>query len=70
MKLNIVTDNPKYVYEFVKEEFPESDVKLIEEYPKITVIEIKGPSGEECVYSLDGLIELARYFGSHNIRIY
>lgn len=70
MKLNIECKEPETVLEILRSLYINEEVTLIKKYSSTTDFEIKSPSGNETVYPLEGLLDLAEDIPAHKIRIY
>lgn len=70
MKLNIECKEPETVLEILRSLYINEEVTLIKKYSSTADFEIKSPSGNETVYPLEGLLELAEDIPVHKIRIY
>lgn len=70
MKLNIECKEPETVLEILRSLYINEEVTLIKKYSSTADFEIKSPSGNETVYPLEGLQDLAEDIPASKIRIY
>ena len=70
MKLNIECKEPETVLEILRNLYINEKVTLIKKYSSTADFEVKSPSGNETVYPLDGLLELAEDIPAYKIRIH
>lgn len=68
MILNIETTNPQQVLCDLREVWSDSKITIVNQWEKISEFKIEDKDGGECVYPLDGLIELKQYYG-YRIRL-
>lgn len=70
MRLNIECKEPEIVLNILHNLYINEEVTLTKKYNSTTDFEIKSPSGNETVYPLEGLLDLAEDIPAHKIRIY
>lgn len=70
MILNIECKEPEVVLNLLRNLYINEEVTLVKKYGSTADFEIKSPSGNETVYPLEGLLELAEDIPAHKIRIY
>ncbi|MFT0360230.1 hypothetical protein [Bacteroides thetaiotaomicron] len=70
MRLNIECKKPEIVLNILRNLYINEEVTLTKKYSSTADFEIKSPSGNETVYPLDGLLELAEDIPVYKIRIH
>ncbi|MDC1809092.1 hypothetical protein POZ03_01300 [Bacteroides uniformis] len=70
MRLNIDCKEPEIILNILRNLYINEEVTLIKRYSSTADFEIKSPSGNETVYPLEGLLDLAEDIPAHKIRIY
>ena len=70
MKLNIECKEPEVVLNLLRNLYIKETVTLIKKYSSTADFEIKAPGGNETVYPLEGLLELAEDIPAYKIRIH
>lgn len=70
MRLNIECKEPEIVLNILRNLYINEEVTLTKKYNSTTDFKIKSPSGNETVYPLEGLLDLAEDIPAHKIRIY
>lgn len=70
MILNIECKEPEVVLNLLRNLYINEEVTLVKKYSSTADFEIKSPSGNETVYPLEGLLDLAEDIPAHKIRIY
>lgn len=70
MKLNIECKEPEVVLSLLRNLYINEEVVLVKQYSSTTDFEIKSPGGNETVYPLEGLLELAEDIPAYKIRIH
>lgn len=70
MILNIECKEPEIVLNLLRSQYANEEVTLIKKYGSTADFEIKSSNGNEVVYSLEGLQELANDIPAYKIRIH
>lgn len=70
MKLNIECKEPEVVLSLLRNLYINEEVVLVKKYSSTADFEIKSPGGNETVYPLEGLLELAEDIPAYKIRIH
>nr|DAI76576.1 MAG TPA: hypothetical protein [Caudoviricetes sp.] len=70
MILNIECKEPEVVLNLLRNLYINEEVTLVKKYSSTADFEIKSPSGNESVYPLEGLLDLAEDIPAHKIRIH
>lgn len=70
MKLNIECKEPEVVLNLLRNLYINEEVALVKKYSSTADFEIKAPGGNETVYPLEGLLELAEDIPAYKIRIH
>lgn len=71
MILNIECKEPEVVLTLLRSMYINEEVVLVKKYSSSTAdFEIKSPSGNETVYPLEGLLDLAEDIPAYKIRIH
>lgn len=70
MILNIECKEPEVVLNLVRNLYINEEVTLVKMYSSTADFEIKSPGGNETVYPLEGLLELAEDIPVYKIRIH
>ena len=70
MILNIECKEPEVVLNLLRNLYIDEEVTLVKKYSSTADFEIKSPSGNESVYPLEGLLDLAEDIPAHKIRIH
>lgn len=70
MRLNIECKEPEVVLNLLCNLYINEEVALVKKYSSTADFEIKSPGGNETVYPLEGLLELAEDIPAYKIRIH
>lgn len=70
MKLNIECKEPEVALNLLRNLYINKEVVLVKKYSSTADFEIKSPGGNETVYPLEGLLELAEDIPAYKIRIH
>lgn len=70
MRLNIECKEPEVVLNILRNLYINEEVVLVKKYSSTADFEIKSPGGNETVYPLEGLLDLAEDIPAYKIRIH